>query len=141
MTCFTCSHIFLFRYHQKAYDDDLRSCRQVQELPGLLRPGDEERRLHVPHEGSRSQRAERSCRRRCARRIRQIQVRLPRLETGQLNHLLPNTPSTRHFVFLSDLVRSRCREQRSSGGDRHGPVSLEYCQGDPPLPTVPVSSL
>ena len=46
----------------------------------VLVAGDEERRLHVPHEGSRSQHPQRRRRCRCPRRIRQVQGTLHQVE-------------------------------------------------------------
>merc|ERR1712098_388317 len=75
------------RHHPSAYDDDLRTGRQVQGLHGLRRPGPQERRLHVPHEGSRRQHPPWCGRRWCPGWIRQVQGAVHPVEIG-LNHLL-----------------------------------------------------
>merc|ERR1711970_1122271 len=59
-------------YHQKENDDDLWSCRQVQELLGLWSPDPQERGHHVHDEGSWRQHPERGCRSWCARWLRQV---------------------------------------------------------------------
>merc|ERR1711970_1158458 len=83
-------------YHQKEDDDDLWSCRQVQELLGLWSTDPQERGHHVHDEGSWRQHSERCCRSWCARWLRQVQVCL---------HSMENVPGI-IWVLLSSLYSS-----------------------------------
>merc|ERR1711970_1253755 len=80
-------------YHQKENDDDLWSCRQVQELLGLWSTDPQERGHYVHDEGSWRQHSERCCRSWCARWLRQVQVCL---------HSMENVPGI-IWVLLSSL--------------------------------------
>merc|ERR1711862_201933 len=75
-------HVLPHRHHPSAYDDDLRTGRQIQGIHGLLRPGHEERRVHVPDEGSRQHPPPWRRRRRCPRRFRQVQGAVHPVEIG-----------------------------------------------------------
>merc|ERR1712131_292384 len=80
-------HVLPHRHHPSAYDDDLRTGRQVQGIHGLRCPDPQERRIHVNDEGCWCQHSSWCGWCRCPRRIRQVQGALHPVEIG-LNMLL-----------------------------------------------------
>merc|ERR1712179_863575 len=89
-------HVLPHRHHPSAYDDDLRTGRQVQGIRGLRRPGPQERRLHVADEGRRRQHPPWCGRRRCPRRIRQVQGAVHPVEDGLSHVAVYNFNFTKH---------------------------------------------
>merc|ERR1711974_590707 len=112
--CHCWPHVIPHRHCAEAYDDDLRTGCQVQGLHGLLRPGPEERGLHVTDEGSWSQHPPWCGWCWCPSWFRQVQGGLRRMEVGLSHprHFYCNISTTTTKQQTNVTVRKIAEELR-----------------------------